>query len=234
MNKFNLFFSVSIMFFAVSCTTIAQDFKLPELKYGYADLEPVIDAKTMEIHYNKHHGGYVNNLNKAVANTENHGKSIEDIMINVSKGSPALRNNGGGHYNHTLFWNILSPAPTKLADGNLKNAIVENFGGLDQLKEAVNKAGGSQFGSGWAWVIVTPDMKLAVTSTANQDNPLMDVAENKGIPILGIDVWEHAYYLHYQNLRADYLKKIWDIIDWNTVEANYNEALKSPILKRLK
>lgn len=234
MYKFNLFLSVSILFFAVSCTTVAQDFKLPELKYEYGALEPVIDAKTMETHYNKHHGAYVNNLNKAVADTENFGKPIEEIMLNISKGSSALRNNGGGHYNHTLFWGILSPEPTTLADGALKKAIEESFGGLDQMKEAVNKAGGGQFGSGWAWVIVTPDQKLAVTSTPNQDNPLMDVVEKRGIPILGVDVWEHAYYLHYQNLRGDYLKKIWDVMDWKAVEANYNEALKSSLLNQLK
>lgn len=234
MYKINLFLSLSILFFAVSCTTVAQDFKLPELNYEYNALEPVIDAKTMEIHYTKHHGAYVSNLNKAIADTEHYGKSIEDLMLNVGQISPAVRNNGGGHYNHTLFWSILSPEPSALAEGNLKKAIDESFGGLDQLKEAVNKAGGGQFGSGWAWVIVTPDHKLAVTSTANQDNPLMDVVAAKGIPILGIDVWEHAYYLHYQNLRADYLKKIWDVIDWKVVEARYEEALKSPVLKQLK
>lgn len=195
---------------------------LPALNYAFDALEPHIDAQTMEIHHDKHHNAYVTNLNKAIEGTDAEGKSIEELMANISNYSGAVRNNGGGHYNHTLFWDILGPnggEPT----GDLLNAINEAFGSLDAMKEKVSAAGATRFGSGWAWVIVK-DGKLEVCSTPNQDNPLMDIAEVKGTPILGIDVWEHAYYLKYQNKRPDYLSAIWNVINWDAVAARYNAA----------
>lgn len=197
--------------------------KLPDLKYAFNALEPHIDAMTMEIHHDKHHNAYVTNLNKAIEGTDAENLSIEDLMGNISKYPMAVRNNGGGHYNHTLFWEILGPdggAPS----GKLADAINSTFGSLDSLKEQMNTAGATRFGSGWAWLIVQ-DGKLAVCSTPNQDNPLMDIAEVKGTPILGIDVWEHAYYLKYQNKRPDYLSAIWNVINWNEVAKRYEAAL---------
>jgi Fe-Mn family superoxide dismutase len=198
-------------------------FTLPELPYAHEALEPHIDAQTMQIHHGKHHQAYVDNLNKALAGTDGEGKSLEELMANISAYPAAVRNNGGGHYNHTLFWSILGPnggAPS----GDLATAINDAFGSLDALKEKMNTAGTTRFGSGWAWLIVK-DGKLDVTSTPNQDNPLMDVADVKGTPILGIDVWEHAYYLKYQNRRPDYLGAIWNVINWSAVEARYKAAL---------
>lgn len=195
---------------------------LPALNYAFDALEPHIDAQTMEIHHDRHHNAYVTNLNKAIEGTDAENKSIEELMANISNYSGAVRNNGGGHYNHTLFWDILGPnggEPT----GDLLNAINEAFGSLDAMKEKVSAAGATRFGSGWAWVIVK-DGKLEVCSTPNQDNPLMDIAEVKGTPILGIDVWEHAYYLKYQNKRPDYLSAIWNVINWDAVAARYNAA----------
>ncbi|HYD22119.1 MAG TPA: superoxide dismutase [Flavipsychrobacter sp.] len=195
---------------------------LPALPYAYDALEPHIDAQTMQIHHGKHHQAYVDNLNKALAGTDGEGKTLEQLMDNISAYPAAVRNNGGGHYNHTLFWSILGPgggAPS----GDLATAINEAFGSLDGLKEKMNAAGTTRFGSGWAWLIVK-DGKLEVTSTPNQDNPLMDVADVKGTPILGIDVWEHAYYLHYQNRRPDYLNAIWNVINWNEVDLRYKAA----------
>ena len=197
-------------------------FTLPQLPYAYDALEPHIDAKTMEIHYTKHHQGYVNNLNKAIEGTENADKSLEELVKNAGNISVAVRNNGGGHWNHSFFWTILSPKggqPT----GDLAAAIDSAFGSLDTLKEKFNAAGGARFGSGWAWVIVK-DGNLEVTSTPNQDNPLMDVAEVKGTPILGVDVWEHAYYLNYQNRRPDYLAAFWNLVNWDKVGELYNAA----------
>jgi Fe-Mn family superoxide dismutase len=196
---------------------------LPDLKYAFDALEPHIDAMTMEIHHDRHHNAYVTNLNKAIEGTDAENLSLEDLMANISKYPMAVRNNGGGHYNHTLFWEILGPnggAPSdKLAD-----AINDAFGSLDSLKEQMNNAGATRFGSGWAWLIVQ-NGKLAVCSTPNQDNPLMDIAEVKGTPILGIDVWEHAYYLKYQNKRPDYLGAIWNVINWDEVAKRYEAAL---------
>lgn len=195
---------------------------LPALNYAFDALEPHIDAQTMEIHHDKHHNAYVTKLNEAIAGTDAEGKSLEELMANISNYSGAVRNNGGGHYNHTLFWDILGPnggAPT----GDLLNAINDAFGSVDAMKEKVNAAGATRFGSGWAWVIVK-DGKLEVCSTPNQDNPLMDIAEVKGTPILGIDVWEHAYYLKYQNKRPDYLGAVWNVINWDAVAARYNAA----------
>lgn len=196
---------------------------LPALPYAFDALEPHIDAQTMQIHHDKHHQAYVDNLNKAIAGTDAETKSLEEILANISAYPAAVRNNGGGHYNHTLFWSILS------ADGGqpetaLADAINETFGSLEGLKEKMNNAGATRFGSGWAWLIVK-DGKLEVTSTPNQDNPLMDVAEVRGTPVLGIDVWEHAYYLKYQNRRPEYLTNIWNVINWNEVERRYKAAM---------
>jgi Fe-Mn family superoxide dismutase len=199
-------------------------FTLPALPYAHDALEPHIDKMTMEIHHGKHHQAYVDNLNKAIAGTEHENKSLEELVANAGKISAAVRNNGGGHWNHSFFWELLSPNGGK-PEGKLAEAINSGFGSLDALIEKVNGAGATRFGSGWAWVIVK-DGKLEVTSTPNQDNPLMDVAEVKGTPILGIDVWEHAYYLKYQNKRPDYLKAIWNVINWSKVAEHYANASK--------
>lgn len=197
---------------------------LPQLPYAYDALEPHIDAQTMTIHHTKHHQAYVDNLNKALAGTADENTSILDLISKMSTLPASVRNNGGGHYNHSLFWSILGSNGGNLHEGVLAKAIHETFGSLDVLKEKMNAAGATRFGSGWAWLIVK-DGKLEVCSTPNQDNPLMDFAEVKGTPILGIDVWEHAYYLKYQNRRPDYLGAIWNVINWNQVEANYNAAI---------
>ncbi|MBZ4188566.1 superoxide dismutase [Niabella beijingensis] len=199
-------------------------FTLPALPYAPDALEPHIDKQTMEIHHGKHHQAYVDNLNKAIDGTENADKSLEDLVKNAGTISPAVRNNGGGHWNHSFFWEILGPGGEGAPSGKLADAINEAFGSLDALKEKINTAGATRFGSGWAWLIVK-DGKLEVTSTPNQDNPLMDVAEVKGTPILGVDVWEHAYYLKYQNKRPDYLKAFWNVVNWKKVEEHYNNAL---------
>ena len=195
---------------------------LPSLPYGFDALEPHIDAQTMQIHHGKHHQAYVDNLNKALAGSDGENKSLEELMANISAFPAAVRNNGGGHYNHTLFWSILGPNGG-MPSGDLANAINETFGSIDGLKEKMNAAGTTRFGSGWAWLIVK-DGKLEVTSTPNQDNPLRDVADVKGTPILGIDVWEHAYYLKYQNKRPDYLAAIWNVINWEEVGRRYQAA----------
>jgi Fe-Mn family superoxide dismutase len=200
-------------------------FELPKLPYDYNALEPHIDAQTMEIHHGRHHNAYVTNLNGAIAGTDVEKQSIEEICKNISKHSPAIRNNGGGHYNHSLFWTVLGPNGGGTPSGKLADEINATFGSLDKMKEEINKAGTTRFGSGWAWLVVS-DGKLKVTSTANQDNPLMDVAEVKGTPIFGIDVWEHAYYLKYQNKRPDYLNAIWNVVNWKEVERRYAEAVK--------
>lgn len=196
---------------------------LPALGYAFDALEPHIDALTMQIHHDRHHQAYVDNLNKALAGTDGEGKSLEELMADISKYPAAVRNNGGGHWNHSLFWEILGPSGSQ-PSGALADAINAGFGSLDALKEKMNTAGTTRFGSGWAWLIVK-DGKLDVCSTPNQDNPLMDIAEVKGTPILGIDVWEHAYYLKYQNKRPDYLGAIWNVINWDAVAAKYNAAL---------
>ncbi|HLO71691.1 MAG TPA: superoxide dismutase [Flavipsychrobacter sp.] len=196
---------------------------LPALGYAFDALEPHIDALTMQIHHDRHHQAYVDNLNKALAGTDGEGKSLEELMANISAYPAAVRNNGGGHWNHSLFWEILGPSGSQ-PSGALADAINAAFGSLDALKEKMNTAGTTRFGSGWAWLIVK-DGNLDVCSTPNQDNPLMDIAEVKGTPILGIDVWEHAYYLKYQNKRPDYLGAIWNVINWDAVAAKYNAAL---------
>ncbi len=199
---------------------------LAPLPYPSNALEPTIDQQTMEIHHGKHHNAYVTNLNNAIAgNAELEGKSIEDLCKDINSvpeaSRAAVRNNGGGHYNHTLFWNILGPNAGGAPSGKLGEAITAAFGSFDAFKEAVVKAGTTRFGSGWAWLVVK-DGKLAVTSTPNQDNPLMD---GSGTPIFGIDVWEHAYYLKYQNKRPDYLAAIWNVVNWDAVAANYAKAI---------
>ena len=199
-------------------------FELEALPYANDALEPHIDRETMEIHHDRHHQAYVDNLNKAIAGTDAENASLEDILANISKYSPAVRNNGGGHYNHKLFWSILGPNAGGEPTGELAAAINETFGSFAELKTQLQNAGATRFGSGWSWLIVTADGKLAVTSTPNQDNPLMDVAEVKGTPILGIDVWEHAYYLKYQNKRPAYLDAIFNVINWDAVAANYAAA----------
>lgn len=199
-------------------------FELPALPYATDALEPHIDKETMEIHHGRHHQAYVDNLNKAIAGTDAEKLSIEDICKNISKYSGAVRNNGGGHYNHSLFWTVLSPNGGGAPAGDLAAAIDEAFGSFDELKKKLQEAGATRFGSGWAWLVVDGSGKLQVTSTPNQDNPLFDIAEVKGTPILGIDVWEHAYYLKYQNKRPGYLEAIFNVIDWDAVAKRYAGA----------
>lgn len=198
-------------------------FTLPALPYAHNALEPHIDALTMQIHHGKHHQAYVDNLNKAIAGTPNENKSLEELVKAAGSISPAVRNNGGGHWNHSFFWEILAPNAGGKPSGKLADAIDSAFGSFDEFKAKFNAAGATRFGSGWAWLIVK-DGKLEVTSTPNQDNPLMDVAEVKGTPILGVDVWEHAYYLKYQNKRPDYLAAIWNVINWKKVEEKFEKA----------
>ena len=199
-------------------------FVLDPLPYPSDALEPNIDKQTMEIHHGKHHNAYVTNLNNAINGTEMENLSIDDLVANVSKYPVAVRNNGGGHFNHTLFWNILSGNGGGQPVGTLAEAINQKFGSYDAFKEEFTKAATTRFGSGWAWLIVTPGGELAITSTPNQDNPLMDVAETKGTPVIGLDVWEHAYYLKYQNRRPDYIGAFWNVVDWNAAEARYQQA----------
>jgi Fe-Mn family superoxide dismutase len=200
-------------------------FELPALPYAHNSLEPHIDEKTMAIHHGKHHQAYVNNLNNAVKGNAAEGVSLIDLVHNISKYSPAIRNNGGGHWNHSFFWGIMGPNAGGQPTGALIDAIVASFGSFDAMKEQFNSAATTRFGSGWAWLIVH-DHKLAITSTPNQDNPLMDIAEVKGTPILGLDVWEHAYYLHYQNRRPDYISAFWNAINWSAVNAHFEAATK--------
>ncbi|MFK8165300.1 MAG: superoxide dismutase [Lewinella sp.] len=199
-------------------------FELPKLPYEYDALEPHIDARTMEIHHTKHHNGYTTKLNGAIDGTDLAGKKIEDILEDVSKHSTAVRNNGGGFYNHSLFWSVMSPNGGGKPSGDLANAIAEDLGGFDAFKDAFAKAAGTRFGSGWAWLVVAENGHLAVTSTPNQDNPLMDVADVQGTPILGLDVWEHAYYLNYQNRRPDYVQAFFSVVNWDEVSKRYQDA----------
>ena len=199
-------------------------FELPALPYAHNALEPNIDVTTMEIHHGKHHNGYVNNLNGAISGTDLDGKPIEEILKNVSQHSGAVRNNGGGHYNHSLFWTIMSPNGGGTPSGDLSAAINAKFGSFDKFKEEFSKAAATRFGSGWAWLCVDAQGELQVCSTPNQDNPLMDVAEYPGTPILGLDVWEHAYYLKYQNKRPDYIATFFNVIDWDAVSQRYADA----------
>lgn len=206
-----------------------MSYQLPELPYAYDALEPHFDARTMEIHHSKHHNAYVTKVNDAVAGTEHASKSIEDLIADLSSVPAeklgAVRNNGGGHANHSFFWKILSPDGGGTPVGDLATAIDSELGGFDAFKEAFANAGATRFGSGWAWLVVKADGSLAVTSTPNQDSPLMKgVAEVEGTPVIGLDVWEHAYYLKYQNLRPKYIEAFWDVVDWKAAEANYKQA----------
>ena len=210
-----------LMIALMSSSAFAQFTQAP-LPYAYDALEPFVDAQTMEIHYTKHHAGYVNNLNKALkeAGMENN-TDMNAILGNISKYSTAIRNNAGGHYNHTLFWNVLTPNKNTKISAELAAAIETTFGSMEDFKSQLTQAAATRFGSGWAWLVVTPENKLAICSTPNQGNPLMDDAPVKGTPIFGIDVWEHAYYLKYQNKRGDYLQAIWSVVNWDEVSRLY-------------
>ena len=199
-------------------------FKLPDLNYSYNDLEPFIDGKTMEIHHSKHHQGYTNNLNNAIEGTNLQGMGIIDLLKSMDMSNAALRNNGGGFYNHSLFWSIIGPNKGGTANGEISDEINTHFGSFDSFKELFSKAAASRFGSGWAWLCVKSDGALEICSTANQDNPLMPSIGCEGTPILGIDVWEHAYYLNYQNRRPEYISAFFNIINWEAVGVIYNEA----------
>ncbi len=201
-------------------------FQLPELPYAFDALEPHIDARTMEIHYGKHHAGYTKKLNAAIEGSELESMKIEDILANVSQHPTGVRNNGGGFYNHSLFWAIMSPDGGGEPSGqmNIHKAIERDFGSFDAFKDQFAKAAATRFGSGWAWLCVDSNDKLFICSTANQDNPLMDVVDVEGTPILGLDVWEHAYYLNYQNRRPDYINAFFNVVNWHEVTKRYNDA----------
>lgn len=200
------------------------NFELPKLGYDYNALEPYLDSLTMEIHHSKHHAAYVNNLNKAVEGTELAKLSLNELLADASKHLVAVRNNGGGHYNHTMFWEILKVNNNGKPSGKLASAIDSEFGSFDEFKKKFSDAAAGRFGSGWAWLVKKSDGKLAVTSTPNQDNPLMDVADVKGFPILGLDVWEHAYYLKYQNKRPDYIANFWNVVNWDEVNKRFESG----------
>ena len=202
-----------------------MSFQLPDLNYGFDSLEPHIDAKTMQIHHGKHHAGYTSKLNTAVEGTDLEGKSIEDLLSNLDLSNSAVRNNGGGYYNHCLFWEIMSPNGGGSPSGNLLAAIEKAFGSFDEFKAEFSKAAATRFGSGWAWLCAHSDGSLEVCSTANQDNPIMNGIGCGGSPILGLDVWEHAYYLNYQNRRPDYISGFFNVIDWAKVEEKYNSSI---------
>lgn len=200
-------------------------YSLPELPYAYDALEPAIDARTMEIHHSKHHNAYVTNLNKATEENNLGPFPLLDLFKNASQLPGAVRNNGGGHYNHSLFWQLLTNDKSKSTlSGAFQEAVSSRFGSVDAFRAEFEKVAATRFGSGWAWLILDNNGELAVTSTANQDNPLMDVAEKQGYPLLGLDVWEHAYYLHYQNRRPDYITAFWSVVNWVEVEKRYTEA----------
>jgi len=199
-------------------------FELPKLKYAYDALEPHIDAKTMEIHHSKHHQGYTNKLNNALEGTDHEGKTIDNILLNLDMDNTAVRNNGGGFYNHSLFWEVINPEDKGRLSGDLKDAIMDEYKSFDAFKDEFSKAAATQFGSGWAWLCVHEGGKVKICSTPNQDNPLMPGVGCGGTPILGIDVWEHAYYLNYQNRRPEYIEAFFDLINWNEVERRYAES----------
>jgi Fe-Mn family superoxide dismutase len=201
-------------------------FELPALPYATTALEPHIDAKTMEIHHDKHHQAYVTNLNAAIAGTDAEKLSIEEICKNISKYPMPVRNNGGGHFNHSMFWKLMKANGGGNPTGELAEAINKHFTNLEEFKKQFAAAAATRFGSGWAWLCVKADKTLAICSTPNQDNPLMDISDCKGTPILGLDVWEHAYYLHYQNRRPDYVGAFWNVINWDEVSKNYHNAIK--------
>lgn len=213
-----------------SRVALAQPFTLAPLPYSFDALEPHVDKQTMEIHHGRHHKGYVDNLNAQVKSFPELEKlSLEQIQASVSKFNTAVRNNGGGHYNHDLFWKIMAPAAQSGQPSSaLAAAIKRDFGSLDDMKKQFGQAAATRFGSGWAWLIVNPEKRLAITSTPNQDNPLMDIAEVKGVPILGLDVWEHAYYLKYQNRRAEYVTAWWNVVNWGEVNRRFEAAMMKP------
>jgi superoxide dismutase len=225
---------LSILFLQLFQLSYGQQHNLPKLRFEYKAYEPFIDSMTMAIHHSKHHQGYVNKLNNAISGTPAEKMSLEDLNMSISSFNTNIRNNAGGHYNHTLFWEILSPQKNKQMSKAFRTALMANYKHLDSLKADLNQAASTQFGSGWAWLIVTPDKKLKVVATANQDNPLMDISEENGIPIIAIDVWEHAYYLKYQNKRGDYLGSIWNLLDWEVISNKYEAAVQSPILEQMK
>ena len=203
-----------------------MSYELPKLPYAYDALEPHIDATTMEIHHTKHHNGYTTKLNAAIEDAGLADKDLESLFANISEQSKGIRNNGGGYFNHNLFWTILSPNGGGQPTGEVAKAITDAYGSFEAFKEAFDNAAATRFGSGWAWLIVGEDNKVKVTSTPNQDNPLMDVADDKGTPILGLDVWEHAYYLNYQNKRPEYIGAFWNLVNWDEVEKRYQAAKK--------
>jgi Fe-Mn family superoxide dismutase len=221
-------FSLAIIFLAFFSHSIKgqEKFVFPELPYSYDALESFIDKTTMEIHYSRHHKAYYNNFVKTLNECDSGDKSIEDLFANVSKHVVSIRNNGGGYYNHNLFWEIMSPDGGGVPKGELLKAIEKAFGSFEEFKNKFESAAKTQFGSGWAWLALDWEGNLFVSSTLNQDNPLMDVAEKRGTPILGLDVWEHAYYLHYQNKRGDYVSNFWKVVNWKAVEENYKDALR--------
>lgn len=223
--------------FSITISVKSQEFSLPELRFEYGQYEQGIDEQTMRIHHSKHHQGYVNKLNKAVQAEGLQNTALIDLLLRASDMPGSVRNNSGGHYNHTLFWEVLTPTLSDVAPGKISEELskqIENdFESFEALRKELTNAAAKRFGSGWAWLILMPDKTLKVTSSANQDNPIMDVSEIRGIPILGIDVWEHAYYLRYQNKRGDYLSAIWSLLDWGLISEKYKEALKDPLLKRI-
>jgi len=224
-------FFIPLLFLFLSLKSFSQSYSLPTLKYAYNAYEPWIDAQTMEIHHAKHHQAYITNLNKALAGTKMEALSMHDLLMYASFRSDIVRNNSGGHFNHSLFWDILAPtASQSVISAELAAAINLQFKSMDSLRIKINQGATTRFGSGWVWLSVTPDKKLMVSSTANQDNPIMDITKERGIPIFCIDVWEHAYYLKYQNKRGDYLGAIWNLVDWGIVSQKYAAALNDPLL----
>jgi superoxide dismutase, Fe-Mn family len=224
-------FSPEDQFLTLADNSMKYPYIQEKLPYGYDALEPYIDKQTMEIHYSKHHAAYTENFNKAVEASNLKDASLFEIFGMISKLPAAIRNNGGGFYNHLMFWQVMAPNAGGLPTGNLAEAINTEFGAFERFRDKFTDAAKTQFGSGWAWLVVNADGKLAVTKTSNQDNPLMDVAEVKGIPILCLDVWEHAYYLKYQNKRPDYIAAFWNVINWKEVERRYTEALNVTMKK---
>lgn len=203
-----------------------EGYSFPELPYAYDALEPYIDSMTMEIHYDRHHRGYFNKFVAAVKGTEYDNIPLANLFARISYLPASIRNSGGGFYNHTLFWNNMTPEKTAMSK-DLARSIDEAFGSFDSFKEEFSKAAATRFGSGWAWLVLTKDGSLKVSSTPNQDNPMMDLSEVKGFPLLALDVWEHAYYLKYQNKRGDYINSFWNVVDWNTVSKRYEKALEA-------
>ena len=225
-TKAFLIFSIVLGILTVNNKTMAQNYIFPELPYAYDALEPYIDAQTMEIHYTKHHRAYYDNFVKAAGEAKIDNLPLEDIFSRVSIYSSAIRNNGGGYYNHMLFWKVMGPNAGGQPEGELLKAIEETFGSFDKFKADFESAAKTQFGSGWAWLAVDAEGNLFVSQTPNQDNPLMDVAAKRGQPILGLDVWEHAYYLKYQNRRPEYVGNFWNVVNWNKVAELYKKAMK--------